>query len=53
MSKRYGKCSKLGRTSNLRFAYEDGIVFCMTPKFGLCDDWLDPEEAKIHIENEK
>ena len=52
VSKKHGKCSKLGRKDNLRFAYEEGIVFVMTPQFGLCDNHLFINEAKIKIHEE-
>lgn len=50
-SSKYGKCSKIGRKANLRFAYEEGVVFAMTPKFGVCDDHTTDEEAKDKIKN--
>ena len=52
VSKKHGKCSKLGRSCNLRFAYDEGIVFCMTPRNGMCDDHLLKKEAKSKIHEE-
>jgi hypothetical protein len=54
-SSKYGKCSKLGRLVDLRFAYTEGdgvgVVFAMTPRWGLCNDHLFKHEAKLKIEN--
>lgn len=52
-SNKYGKCSKLGRHDSLRFAYNDGIVFAMTPRHGVCNNHMTNSEAKERIGNEE
>ena len=45
-SKRYGKCSKIGRVINLRFHKDEGVIFAMTPRFAVCNEHKTSEEAQ-------
>lgn len=49
---KYGKCPMIGPPVNLKFAYSEGVVFAMTPRFGVCDNHKYKHEVDAEVSHE-